>query len=73
MFGSLSRTISSAVDSLAEGISEIDININVKQTLSGDMFDDPTEIPNPDMIDPYDPNNPFLGFAAKVYSLSSIG
>ena len=73
MFGSLSRTISSAVDSLAEGISEIYININVKQTLSGDMFDDPTEIPNPDMIDPYDPNNPFLGFAAKVYSLSSIG
>lgn len=72
MFGSLKSTISSAVDGIAEGVSEIQVNINVKQTIP-DMFDDPTEIPPPYRIDPYDATNPFLGFATKVYSLASIG
>lgn len=72
MFGSLQSSISSAVDAIADGVSEIDVNINVTQTLPN-MFDDPTEIPPPSMIDPYDATNPFLGFATKVYSLAAIG
>lgn len=72
LFGQISGIVSGGVDTLAEGVSKIDLNINVQQTLPPmGMEDDPTEIPPPSMIDPYDPTNPFLAYATKVYALGA--
>ena len=65
--------IASKIDSLIDGGSKVDVNVNVRQTLPTDIYDDPAEIPVPSAISPYDMTNPWLQYAAKVYGMAAVG
>lgn len=66
--------IGAKIDSLFDGGSKVDVNLNVKQTLPpGIGDDDPTEIPVPSAISPYDLTSPWIQFAPKIYGIAAVG
>lgn len=63
-----------ALDGLLDaGLSVLDVNLNVTQTIPNMLDGDPESIPIPANIAPYDTENPWLRFASKVYSVSAVG
>lgn len=68
--GQMDKALDGILDA---GLSILDVNLNVTQTIPNMLDGDPESIPIPANIAPYDTENPWLGFASKVYSVSAVG
>jgi hypothetical protein len=68
--GQMDKALDGILDA---GLSVLDVNLNVTQTIPNMLDGDPESIPIPANIAPYDTENPWLQFASKVYSVSAVG
>jgi hypothetical protein len=68
--GQMDKALDGILDA---GLSVLDVNLNVTQTIPNMLDGDPESIPIPANIAPYDTENPWLRFASKVYSVSAVG
>ena len=68
--GQMDKTLDGILDA---GLSILDVNLNVTQTIPNMLDGDPESIPIPANIPSYDTENPWLRFASKVYSVSAVG
>jgi hypothetical protein len=73
MMTGLKADLSAKIDNLFDGGSKVDVNLNIKQTMPDMAYDDPTEIPVPGNMSPYDLTSPWLQHATKVYGVSPVG